>query len=312
MDHHSESANKVSSSNSLELEEPLEPGTSSKKGVIYWRQRAAGRRATSTSTSTSFGDICNVVNGNDENVDDDVDNDDYDSNSSGGTGLVNDDDSDNINPPNCRRRSSAFLFVEACHRAIALGADLVLEEGAVVDIGSDSLRVSKNRQVLTIRCAGPRGATIMGSGHSVFIVEGKHTKLVLENITVLHNSRVDIPRRCGSGGEGRGGGEVVVGGNYSKRDVGAVLYVRNRGSAVLSRCAMVSRLGFGLWAVQKASVALSGCLIRSISRSGCVLFCDAAVSVQVKNYIELYQIIIILYYFSRSQHIYLNEEYQPK
>lgn len=117
----------------------------------------------------------------------------------------------------------------------------------------DTVHVKANSSALHIEGLVD-GVVISGSAHSLFTVGG-HASLVLHNLTLLHECAEQDPR-----------------------NVGAAVYCRDRGSADLRRCRLLSAHGFACWCIQRSSLRSHQCSLSSSRRSGCVAFGASSVT----------------------------------
>ena len=94
--------------------------------------------------------------------------------------------------------------------------------------------------------------TLIGDDHSLIRAAGNNQRVELVNVTLVHCAS---PRRT------------------ERRKMGSVVYALGKSHVSLRGCHLTSQQGFGVWAVQKARVELSGgCVIHDCGRSGVVCF----------------------------------------
>jgi hypothetical protein len=141
-------------------------------------------------------------------------------------------------------------FLDAVSLAIERNVPLRLLAGDVIQIDS-SILIKANSAQLTIigeRSSGDK-AKIVGTGHSIFQIGGRNTKLILINLDLCHCCARD-----------------------DHKDVGANVFALNLANVELSNCGLLSSHGFCLWSVQRSYIKATDCYVRSERRSGCVAF----------------------------------------
>lgn len=144
---------------------------------------------------------------------------------------------------------SFCLFEDAL--AAALDSDRILHilAGSIVKLSSSFFHKTNSKSLKIIGEAGEQLPTIIGTGHSIFQIGGRHASLWLENLRLVHQCE-----------------------KSDKRDIGAVIFALNLSKVNVVNCHMISTHGFGLWTVQRSIAWLHGCDITSTRRSGCVSF----------------------------------------
>ena len=139
-------------------------------------------------------------------------------------------------------------FAVVCSRAAAAGVAVSLQ----ADVQLDEV-VQVRRGKLVIVGGGMALPCISGTCHSLFQVQGRAT-LELRGVKLQHHA-APCPATP-----------------TDLRPVGAAVFVLNRASVTLERCAVTTTHGMGLWAVQRGLVVARQCSLGPIGRSGVALF----------------------------------------
>lgn len=166
-------------------------------------------------------------------------------------------------------------FAAECEAAMAGKTAVLLPVGATIALG-DVVHV--RRGALTIEGHASAPATLVGSGHCLFQVQGR-AKLQLRHVVLQH---VCTPLPAGTRTEKVSGTGVVTVRTVSADDVstvGAAIFLLNKASCSLESCSVSSSHGMGVWSVQRAKCELHRCHIGPVARSGVALFGQSRVTV---------------------------------
>ena len=139
-------------------------------------------------------------------------------------------------------------FEDACAMAADQDRPLHLTQNVVLH---DVVRLRKHqRLVIQGRRIeqNQKNPTISGDVHSLFLLNNQ-SQLIVENVDLSHTLSSD-----------------------DHRDVGAAVNLRYKGSFRMTRGKIASTAGFCCWAVQKSTVQLEECDLRSPTRSSVVCF----------------------------------------
>jgi hypothetical protein len=149
-------------------------------------------------------------------------------------------------------------FDDAIEEAVSEQIPLVIAVNTVVHL-TERIHHKLNSKILRIiGCSDGDKVSrplIISSAHSVFETGGKGSSLIIENLRLHHTCFRE-----------------------HHKDIGGVIYGRDKSKIQATNCELLSDYGFGVWAVQKATVELNSCRVRSATRSGCVSFGKSSLS----------------------------------